>query len=40
MILGMPVDAWLLLLLAVGAGLTLELVFYLGRRGRGGGGEE
>jgi len=30
---GMPLDAWLLLLVAVGLGLGLELVFALARRG-------
>jgi hypothetical protein len=31
-ILGMPLDAWLLLLFAVGFGLALEIAFYLARR--------
>jgi hypothetical protein len=31
-VLGMPLDAWVLLFCAVGLGLTLELRFYLGRR--------
>ena len=31
--LGLPIDAWLLLLFAVGLGLALELAFYLGHRG-------
>lgn len=29
--LGMPIDAWVLLFFAVGLGLTLELAFYLAR---------
>lgn len=33
--LGLPIDAWLLLLFAVGLGLALELAFYLGHRGDG-----
>jgi len=32
MIAGLPVDAWLLLVAAVGLGLTLELAFYRARR--------
>jgi hypothetical protein len=28
----MPLDAWLLLFVAVGLGLTLELTFYMARR--------
>ena len=35
MILGLPFDAWLLLILAVGLGLTLELAFYRAHRRRG-----
>lgn len=35
MIAGLPFDAWLLLVVAVGLGLTLELAFYRAqRRGR------
>ena len=32
MILGLPVDAWVLLIVAVGLGLCLELVFIRARR--------
>jgi hypothetical protein len=32
MILSFPIDAWLLLLVAVGLGLGLEVAFYLRRR--------
>jgi hypothetical protein len=32
MLFGMPLDAWLLLLVAIGLGLTLEVMFFLGRR--------
>ena len=34
MIAGMPVDAWLLLIVAVGLGLALELAFYRAQRRR------
>jgi hypothetical protein len=34
MIAGLPVDAWLLLIVAVGLGLTLELAFYRTQRRR------
>jgi hypothetical protein len=46
-ILGLPIPSWLLLFVAVGAGLTLEILFYRARRrerraglsgGAGGGG--
>ena len=30
--LGLPLDAWLLLLVAVGLGLSVQLRFYLARR--------
>ena len=33
MILSLPIDAWLLLLVAVGFGLALEVAFYRARRG-------
>ena len=33
--LGMPVDAWVLLFFAVGLGLTLEVTFFRARRRRG-----
>ncbi len=33
MILGLPWSSWLLLILAVGLGLTLSLTFYLIHRG-------
>lgn len=32
MILGLPIDAWLLLVVAVGLGLALELAFHRARR--------
>lgn len=32
MMLGLPLDAWLLLALAIGLGLGLELAFLRGRR--------
>ena len=32
MILGLPIDAWLLLVLAVGLGLGLEIAFLLAHR--------
>jgi len=32
MILGLPLDAWILLVLAVGLGLGLEVAFLLARR--------
>ena len=32
MIAGLPLDAWLLLIVAVGLGLGLELLFYQARR--------
>lgn len=32
MIAGLPLDAWILLVTAVGLGLTLELAFYRARR--------
>jgi hypothetical protein len=34
MILGLPWTTWLLLLVAVGAGLAIELVFYRQQRDR------
>ena len=34
MILSFPIDAWLLLFVAVGLGLSLEVVFYRRQRGR------
>lgn len=33
MILSLPIDAWLLLFVAVGLGLALEVAFYRARRG-------
>ena len=35
MIIGLPLDAWVLLILAVGLGLTLEVTAYLRARRRG-----
>lgn len=32
MILSLPIDAWVLLLVAVGLGLSLEIAFYRARR--------
>lgn len=32
MIFGMPSDAWLLLIVAIGLGLGLEIAFYRARR--------
>lgn len=37
MFLSFPIDAWLLLLGAVGLGLGLEVAFYRGQRARRGG---
>ena len=33
MVLGLPIDAWVLLIVSVGLGLGLEIVFYRARRG-------
>lgn len=38
-LLGLPLDAWILLVFAVGLGLGLELAFILARRRDGAGGE-
>jgi len=40
MILSFPIDAWLLLIVAVGLGLGLEAAFYLRHRRRGPAGGE
>ncbi len=33
MILGLPLDSWLLMIVAVGAGLVIEVAFLRARRG-------
>ena len=37
MVFGLPVDSWLLLIVAVGLGLSLELLFWRAQRGARGG---
>jgi hypothetical protein len=32
-VFGLPIDAWVLLIVSVGLGLGLEIVFYRARRG-------